>query len=748
MGSFMRARTKYQNFIACVPTALRARRAMPLLAAGLLLIATVSAQTTPADPEPTGPARFKIQADGSVTPQAGTPASALPSATSFASGSQTPPRLPDGMPDVGTPVVSSRSEGGNAVPPGPSIAAPDSTPAARAVAVARDAMTNKQWPQLAALVPQAQGDILAIYPEYWNLRVQLGSSRSPATSQALEAFMQKNAGSYLADRLRADWLLVAARSGDFITVRDLGVVQNTNNQVQCAQLEASHMLGQRATVAAATKVFGPGGACWKLFDQLVADRVLGTTELVPYLQDAIENNKVSDARRFAAYAFDQGDLTAYDAMMKEPVKWLIGQAGGQRSATRNTIAALALARIARNDVGVADSTLRRDWADKLPKEYVQWARAQLALIASVNLDPRAYEWYREAGSVRLTDNNHAWRVRTALRQPRIDWTWVAQSIDQMSPAQKSDAAWVYWKARALAASGKQEQAREQYGVIAEQFHFYGQLALEELGRPILAPKSAPAVTAEEMAQARSNLGLRRAVTLFKRGWRPDAVPEWNFALRGMTDRQLLAAAEVARHEHIYDRVVNTSDRTQKEFDFSQRYIAPFEGKVTAQARETDVDPAWVYGLIRQESRFIMDAKSHVGASGLMQLMPATARWVAKKIGMENFSQASVNDFDTNTKLGTSYLGMVLSDVGGSQMLASAGYNAGPGRPMLWRSKLSHAVEGAIFAETIPFNETRDYVKNVMSNATYYAALFSGLPQSLKQRLGQIAPQPYGRTVLP
>ena len=216
----------------------------------------------------------------------------------------------------------------------------------------------------------------------------------------------------------------------------------------------------------------------------------------------------------------------------------------------------------------------------------------------------------------------------------------------------------------------------------------------------------------------------------------------------MTDRQLLAAAELARDEHIYDRVVNTSDRTQREFDFTQRYIAPFEGKVTAQAQQTDVDPAWVYGLIRQESRFIMDAKSVVGASGLMQLMPATARWVAKKIGMTDFSPSSVTDFDTNTRLGTSYLSMVLSDLGGSQVLASAGYNAGPGRPMQWRSKLSHPVEGAIFAETIPFNETRDYVKNVMSNATYYAALFTGLPQSLKQRLGQIIPQSGGRTELP
>jgi soluble lytic murein transglycosylase len=256
------------------------------------------------------------------------------------------------------------------------------------------------------------------------------------------------------------------------------------------------------------------------------------------------------------------------------------------------------------------------------------------------------------------------------------------------------------------------------------------------------------VTAQEMAQARANPGLQRAVALFRLGWRGDAVPEWNYAIRGMDDRRLLAAAELARSESIYDRVVNTSDKTEKQFDFTQRYIAPFEGRVAAKAALISLDPAWVYGLIRQESRFIMDARSSVGASGLMQLMPGTAKWVAGKIGMTDFTPSSVNDFDTNTVLGTNYLSMVLQNLDGSQMMASAGYNAGPRRPINWRSTLSHPVEGAIFAETIPFTETRTYVKNVMSNATYYAALFSGKPQSLKQRLGQVVPEAVQATALP
>ena len=695
------------------------------------------------------PVRITIRPDGSLVPQPGA-------------------RLPDGMPDVATPIVSSDGSATSVATTkqqastetdkqgivhvssvsAKSIAAPDNTPAARAVEQARDAMRAKQWQQLGNLVPKARGDVLEMYPAYWALRQQLWSARgASATQQAAQDFMDRYKGSYLADRVRADRVLLAASSGDFLLVRELGQVRSPNSQIRCAQLEARHMNGERAKASEALSVFAPASACWKLFDQLVADQVLTPAELVPMWLDAIENNKENDARRLAAYVLDRPDLDAYDAMMRDPAKWLASQSGNP-SAMRNVIISVSLARIAKKDLAQAESLLRAGWAKRLPRTDVQWVQSQMALQAVLSLDDRAYGWYRETEGARLSSVNHAWRIRSALRQPNIDWAWVIQCIDQMPPDLRQDAAWVYWKARGLAATGNVARAKDMYAGIAKQFNFYGQLAAEELGQSIMAPARPQPVTSKELAEARENPALRRAVTLFKRGWRQEGVQEWNFALLGMSDRQLLAAAELARQEHIYDRVVNTSERTRNEVDFSQRFIAPFEGRVTAQAREIELDPAWVYGLIRQESRFIMDARSVVGASGLMQLMPATARWVAKKIGMTDFHPSKVNEFDTNTKLGTSYLSMVLQDLGGSQVLASAGYNAGPGRPMLWRSKLSHPVEGAIFAETIPFNETRDYVKHVMSNATYYAALFSGQPQSLKERLGEIAPQGQLRTKLP
>ena len=224
--------------------------------------------------------------------------------------------------------------------------------------------------------------------------------------------------------------------------------------------------------------------------------------------------------------------------------------------------------------------------------------------------------------------------------------------------------------------------------------------------------------------------------------------EWNWQLRGMTDRQLLAAAEYARAQAMLDRMINTSDRTRSEYDFTQRFPSPFRDAMVQYATPLGLDETWVYGLIRQESRFIMDARSHVGASGLMQLMPATARYVARKMNVSGFTPARVSERDMNLMLGTGYLKMVLDDLDGNTVLATAAYNAGPGRPRAWRATLIRPVEGAVFAETIPFNETRDYVKKVMSNSVYYAALFENKAQSLKARLGTIAPKAAGSTELP
>jgi soluble lytic murein transglycosylase len=625
----------------------------------------------------------------------------------------------------------------------PETSSPAKSSAARlAVIAAYQAMTQRLGSSLAVTIPQAQGDVLAMYPEYWWLRHQVQTlPRVEWPIFQLQHFLKRYRGTYLADALRIDWLLAAAKAGDFETVDSIAFVKNSDAQFKCAKLEARVRSGHPVTAAQALQTFAPGTWCWSLYNQLVARRVLGWHELKTPLRDAIEHDSVTKARQYASYLFEPSQQQAFETLLRNPMLWLLKQRRPPRGQANIELVTLALARLGRVDLSVADRTLRRRWAKNLPKQNVAWIRTQFALVAALKLDPRAHDWYKEAGHIRMSPYNAQWRVRAALRRPKIDWQWVITAIERMDKETQTHPDWVYWRARGLAALGAHEQARRHYAKIANRFTFYGQLAAEELGRRVVMPPQASPVTDQELKLARAHPGLQRAIALFRLGWREQALSEWRYALQGKNDRQKLAIAALAHQEQLHDRVINTSIHTQQQFDVTQRYIVPFEGRITAKAKQVGLDSAWVHGLIRQESYFHLEARSSAGAAGLMQLMPGTAKWIARKIGWASFSLGKVTDFEVNTHLGMVYLHRVLQELDGSQVLASAGYNAGASRPRRWRAALTHVMEGAIFAETIPFTETRNYVKNVMAHATCYAVLFSGRPQSLKQRLGQITPQP-------
>lgn len=621
--------------------------------------------------------------------------------------------------------------------------------AREAVVQAREAMRAKQWDRVQALIPQADKDpVLGFYVRYWWLLNRLQDPALPVPESEIQEFFARNQDAYLADRLKREWMIAAGKAGDYQQVLGLAPVVVDNAESRCTVLMAEHMSGRKIRPADAVDAFSPGPACWTMLDQFYERKVLGWSDLQGMLRASLETNRHGNSRRLAAIMFDGAQMRDYTAIMKDPSKWLQGRQP-PRSPAELELTAIALSRLAYGPKRLENARwIEKNWEGTLPRPYMEWVWSQFGLVAALNVELDAARWYRKSGNFRMTDYNHAWQVRAELRQPVIDWNQVAKAVRRMSARQAAEPVWVYWYARALSALGNQQAAQEHYRSIANDLSFYGLLASEELGQLQPLPSAPAPVTESELAEARNHPGLQRAAALFELGWRPEAVPEWNFSLRGMSDRQLLAASEFAREKHIYDRVVNTSLRTEREIDLTQRFIAPFSGEVSQKAREINLDPAWVYGVIRQESRFITDARSRVGASGLMQLMPATAKWVANKIGMKDFHPSRVNEFEVNTILGTNYLRMVLNDLNGSEVLATAGYNAGPRRPVQWRSKLAAPVEGAIFAETIPFTETRIYVKNVMSNAIYYATLFTGQPQSLKARLGTVEPAANRQVALP
>jgi soluble lytic murein transglycosylase len=380
----------------------------------------------------------------------------------------------------------------------------------------------------------------------------------------------------------------------------------------------------------------------------------------------------------------------------------------------------------------------------------------VAYAAAQNLSPDALEFYNM--SARLTPANikvlsplsFEWRARMALRTN--NWALVKTYIEEMPNfVRKRDnttgylsTVWDYWLARAYAERGDKLGAERIYREISQKTDFYGQLSTEELGKLITIPNSVM-VTQEEIAKISHRKGIQQSKRFFDMNMRDEGRREWNWETRFMNDKELIAMAEIGVRLDMMDRAIYSADKTKEQHNFQLRYPTPMLDVLRSAADKAKVDLAFVYGLTRQESRFIKSAKSGVGASGLMQVMPATGAWVAKKIGMswpssKAEAREKLADMNTNTTLGAAYVGMVLADLDYHYGMAAAAYNAGPSRPKKWRAMLTQGIDGAAYAESIPFAETRDYVKNVLSNTVYYRGLMSGQPQSLKNLVATIAPK--------
>lgn len=614
--------------------------------------------------------------------------------------------------------------------------------------------------RLSQLLPQVQGHALEPWAAYWELKARLDE----ASAREVQDFMARYAGSYQEDRLRNDWLLLLGQRRDWaaFAAEYPAYRMGDDRDVRCYALLVEHLKNPGADAQLAEEIrrnwFSQRDAsdgCTSAASRLIGNRNLTAHDAWIKARLATEANRPRAAREAVEIIAPEavGLVTELNA---SPARFLATKVIAI-SRVRKEIIVLALVRLASSDAEGAARFMQDKWAMQLNEEERNWVWGAIGRQAASRLasDDAVGYFARVSRNTDLSDDMLGWKVRATLRAGGTQrWSQVLAGINAMSEGARKEPVWVYWKARALLgnapppAAGAQPTPQRAEALallqsIASVRGFYEQLALEELGQKITLPARPPALSAEEKEAARLNPGLNRGAYAIAIGLRSEGVREWNYSTNlhtrgGMGERELLAAAQFACDRSIWDRCINTSERTPNAFDAEQRFPTPFREAVTQRSRDIGLDPAYVYGLIRQESRFIMDARSHVGASGLMQVMPATARETARYIGLAGFTADQINDRDTNIVIGTAYLKRALDDFGGSMPLAAAAYNAGPGRPRAWRN--GPVIEAAIWAENVPFSETRDYVKKVLSNTTNYAALLSGQPQSLKSRLGMVGPR--------
>ncbi|MFH7042356.1 transglycosylase SLT domain-containing protein [Paucibacter sp. JuS9] len=627
----------------------------------------------------------------------------------------------------------------------PALAAPNPEPLNQA----RQALDKRDRKQLSQLSVEAERSqyLLAPWIAYWDLGLRLAE-----VSQAeVEAFYTRWRGSYVEDRLRNDWLLELGRRRDWKNfVQDFPRFRmNDDREVTCYGVLTEYQAGRdvKATARATWLAQKDGDdGCNLLATTLFEARKLSQADVWLKLRLSIEANKPRAVKQ-AGTLLGKPTLAALASLQDSAGKFLSRRVA---SAVRGQqeLDTLALIRVAGSDPGQAAELMTSKWERRLPNELAAWVWGQIGRQSALRLQPEAMRYYQRAltlqgdSSIEWSEDTLAWAARAALRVAHTGRdAELLQAIDRLGPNEQRSDAWQYWRAHAqlnsapVGAPGdaQRAQARAVLQSLASPLNFYGKLAADELGLILRLPPAPMPLTASEKEQAAAHPGLRRALALLELGLRSEGVREWNYSLRGMGDRELLAAAQLACDQQVWDRCINASERTKVEVDMAQRFPTPLRQQVLATAGEVGVDAAAVYGLIRQESRFVHDARSSVGASGLMQVMPATAKWLARKNGLE-FKAGDLNDRDRNLLLGTHYLKMVLDNFDGSLPLAAAAYNAGPSRSRRWRD--GPTLDAAIWAESIPFNETRDYVKKVLSNTTIYAQILGRDKPLLRDHLGR------------
>ncbi|MDZ4142656.1 MAG: transglycosylase SLT domain-containing protein [Methylotenera sp.] len=587
---------------------------------------------------------------------------------------------------------------------------------------------------------------LAPYADYWLMLLRLENARDEEVQNFLALYVDMP----FADRMRSEWLKKLGKQqnwGPFF--EEYALFKREDVAVQCYAMQGHTLLGDADISAQAKDLWSSNfdlpGNCNQLFDDLQQTGLLNNEDIWARFRLALQAGKLSAAKNTISRLpdFAAANLKLLDRAAQSPQIFLDKKTASFKSRFGVEANLYALDRLARSKLDDAVTTYNKVQSlFKADDRAFGWGR--IAYHAARSHHPQAVSYFGLADGAVLDKEQLAWEVRAALRIQ--DWQTVLNTIAAMPAKQLEEGAWRYWKARALKqleadALGQNAEAVAIFSKLSTERHFYGWLAAEELEEVMSNPSLDFAPTDIEVTAIASQPGIKRALELQRLDMRFEAKAEWVWAIRGFDDQQLLAAAEYAMRQKWYDIAISTADNTRLTHNFNLRYPAPYRELFRTSAGNVNLDEAWVYGITRQESRFMHYAKSGVGASGLMQLMPATAKWVAKRMGVNGYNHGMIHDLTTNIEFGTYYMRYALDLMDGNAVMATAGYNAGPSRAKRWRA--TKTLEGAIYIESIPFAETRGYVQKVMANAQMYAPRLldkngnSVKIQTLKARLGTI-----------
>ena len=546
-----------------------------------------------------------------------------------------------------------------------------------------------------------------------------------ASVEKVSNFLDKYKDYPFAYHVRAKWLSSLAKRQnweDYLTYFD----NRDNTRLQCLAFQARLKLGRLEGINEQIKKIWLRGYSQPSECDIAFKYFLDTDEnagkaIWLRIEKAFQARRPNLARHLAK-KLDEKDRVIVDLWYRahrRPQQTLESLGKVQDEAINRTIIVHAIDRLARHDSLVARDT----WLEIAPKFQFNQAQRdkiaqRIALSSAYQHQPEAKQLLIELPSELKNDQAYLWLARIQLRTQ--DWEGLVRTISEMPAHLQQENEWQYWLARSLEFQGFATRADDIMQNLSSKGNYYGFLAADRVERDYnLKQEDASISGIDEAAMLTENPYMLRARELFFLDRPVDAKREWFQALRKLDTAQIKQAATLASSWKWHDSAIKTVAKTSHRSDYSLRFPMPYKQQVMNHAESRQLDPSVIYGVMRRESLFDPMARSRVGALGLMQLMPETARHVANSLGLKKLRRADILKVDNNINLGTQYFRSVMNRFDNNVSLAAAAYNAGPLNVKKWLPRDEEVLPADLWVETVPFNETRNYVQAVLAYATVF-----------------------------
>jgi soluble lytic murein transglycosylase len=573
------------------------------------------------------------------------------------------------------------------------------------------------------------------YLEYQALRKSFHTFTSTDVRKALEKFD----GTPLQYQLRRDWLNSLARQDRWDTYLQFSTPGGTITQ-QCQRLTAMLRTGQRTQALQEVEPIWLYGysrpkACDPILEAFTKSGRL-TDELVwRRIALAMDNGELRLARYLKRYlpATDQTWVDRWTELHEHPVnpKKLLRD----KHPYADEIALDTLNRLIRKDP-LNGLKIWKDLHDNPRFSNTQKLKVIRTLAAFLALKHDKALMLRLLALVspelRFDPKFNEKMLQVALREN--DWNLVLNTVKNLTPAERKQEQWSYWHARALSELGRRDEANQLFNTVAKERSYYGFMAADHLGYGFSFLHETLSISDSQMRQVAAMPGLLRARELYALERTLEARREWNLALKDQSPEVLKAAAKLAQEWNWPSQAILALAKIQHWDDLELRFPLNHRREVDRQAKDHGLESAWIYAIVRQESAFSVDARSSAGALGLMQLMPSTAKDVASKANKRSFKLDDLLQPEVNIELGATYLNQVYRSLQENPVLATAAYNAGPGRVINWLPKQPLATD--VWIETVPFSETREYLKRVLAYTVIYDHRLGNNPKHLPAKWQQ------------